>query len=46
MKEKYKVTNQKIYILKKDGDIIYNITSVKGACLKVLIDNKDKILKM
>ena len=46
MKEKYKVTNQKIYILKKDGDIIYNITSVKGACLKVLIDNKDKILNV
>lgn len=46
MQGKYKVLNQKIYILRKNKETIYNIASVKGACLKVLIDNKDKILNV
>ena len=46
MNDHYKISDQKIYIYRNNKPTIYNISSVKGACLKVLIDNKDKVLEV
>ena len=44
MRKKYKVEQEKISIFRDKKTEIYSLKTVKGACLKILIDNKNNSL--